>query len=371
MIMKKLDFKVPFSGFASTTFINCFASAYLYMEELKSAEAAGTFCSEWENGSCNSCGNCATKPQALQERFFFLFDTMCGHSSLRCRFDARPSEMCMVINGEAENEDSFYDGGSENTVEFLFGFAGYSFETVTDKSRMQSAITASIDSEKPVIVKLTGHAVPFCLVTGYDGSRYLLPEFRAAQRCPDRAPTLDEIEAAYIFGEKTTPKYTLADGLKRIERVMDSNCRAGLWDEYMKKIGTYGEDSLGGDSPEGRKKRMSRLAQTMWHLFNCHNFAEVFRAYQNDDTKHVYDSIESMRALGGESFAAERQTIHWRFGYTHDLAWSIIGLDECINWSDWKAHYYGDMLEVIIKQLKENDEAVLEAIREMLKKLKQ
>ena len=33
--MTKLDFTIPFSGFASTTFINCFTSVYMYLEGMK------------------------------------------------------------------------------------------------------------------------------------------------------------------------------------------------------------------------------------------------------------------------------------------------------------------------------------------------
>ena len=73
--------------------------------------------------------------------------------------------------------------------------------------------------------------------------------------------------------------------------------------------------------------------------------------------------------LGNPAFCETIKTISWRYGYTHDLAWSLIGLDECINWNDWKSHYYGDMLEVIIDKLKENDEAVLNCIREMIQGL--
>ena len=91
--MPKLGFSIPFSGFGSTTFINCLASVYLYLEGISAKAGNVTFCNEWENGQCNGCGNCATKPQALQEKYFFLFDTMCGHSSLRCRFDGTPTEM--------------------------------------------------------------------------------------------------------------------------------------------------------------------------------------------------------------------------------------------------------------------------------------
>ena len=31
--MKKLDFAIPFSGFCARTFLNCFSSTYLYLED--------------------------------------------------------------------------------------------------------------------------------------------------------------------------------------------------------------------------------------------------------------------------------------------------------------------------------------------------
>ena len=57
--MTKLDFTIPFSGFASTTFINCFTSVYMYLEGMKQEDKGVTRCSQWENGQCSSCGNCA------------------------------------------------------------------------------------------------------------------------------------------------------------------------------------------------------------------------------------------------------------------------------------------------------------------------
>lgn len=104
--MPKIDFTIPFSGFASTTFINCFTSVYMYLENMTLQVENSTFCNEWENGQCNSCGNCATKPQSLQERYFFLFDTMCGRSSLRCRFDGAPTEMEKLIKATPHEDEA-------------------------------------------------------------------------------------------------------------------------------------------------------------------------------------------------------------------------------------------------------------------------
>ena len=180
--MTKLDFTIPFSGFASTTFINCFTSVYMYLEDMRQEDKGVTRCSQWENGQCSSCGNCATKPHAMQERCFFLFDTICGHSSLRCAYDGVPGEMERLINA-----DDFYDGGAADNIEFLFGFGGYDYQAVTDTAVFMERIAASIDRNKPVIAKLKGNSVPFAVITGYDGDEIICPDFRCAQKSPEPA----------------------------------------------------------------------------------------------------------------------------------------------------------------------------------------
>ena len=116
---------------------------------------------------------------------------------------------------------------------------------------------------------------------------------------------------------------------------------------------------------------MNRLAATKWHTFNVHNFAEVFRVFLSDSRdRNIFDTINDVKKLSDPSLREQIHIISWRYGYTHDLAWSVIGLDECINWEDWKSHYYGDMLEVILLKLKENDEAVLTCVKEILRILR-
>ena len=363
--MKKLDFQVPFSAFAPTTFINCFASVYLYCEGMKAEAEQDYECAQREGNPCTGCGHCAESLKAIQEKFFFLFDTVCGHSSLRCRFDGTPTEMEKLIN-----DGGFYDGGGSENIDFLFGFAGYDYRPVTSCSSFLHEITAAIDNDKPVITKLKNSSVPFCVITGYGDNGYYMPEFTGAQKAPDHAPNDNEIDTIYIIDKKTVPKYTLCDGLERIIHIMEYALKEDLWGGYMKKIGTYGPDSLGEDNPEGRKVRMNRLAATMWHTFNVHNFAEVFRVFLSDSQdRNIFDTINDVKKLGDPSLHELIHTISWRYGYTHDLAWSIIGLDECINWEDWKSHYYGDMLEVILLKLKENDEAVLECVKEIVQRL--
>ncbi len=263
-------------------------------------------------------------------------------------------------------------GERRDNIEFLFGFGGYDYQAVTDTAVFMERIAASIDRNKPVIAKLKGNSVPFAVITGYDGDEIICPDFRCAQKSPEPAVTPACIDSLYLIGDRVAPKYTLVDGVEWIERVMDYCLREGMWDGYMKKIGTYGPDSLGADEPEGRKARMKRLAETMWHTFDSHNFAEVFRTYLPGSlNRDAYDSINDVKRLADPAFGESIHTINWRYGYTHDLAWSIIGLDECIDWNDWKSHYYGDMLQVVIGKLKENDGAVLECVRSIIKLLEE
>ena len=78
------------------------------------------------------------------EGIFFLFDTMCGRSSLRCRFDGELTEIHRTIC-----EIGFYDGGAQDNIDFLFGFAGYAYSKITEG--FDRAIAASMDAGRPAI----------------------------------------------------------------------------------------------------------------------------------------------------------------------------------------------------------------------------
>ncbi len=346
---KELAFKIPFSGFAATTFINCFTSTYLFLENIEIIGISQYDCNQRSAGQCDGCGNCGKTPVAMQERWFFLFDTMCGRSSLRCRFDGRPTEMQNLIC-----ETDFYDGGTDDTVDFLFGFAGYEYRKLNDPAAFQDAVVASINAGRPVIAKVQTGAGRFRVLIGYDGDALLCPDFSNAQQKPEAAPTYDEMVALYVVGERIAPRYTFKDGLERIRQVMDYNIRENLWGGYTEKMGLYTADSLGKAGLEERKARMKRVADTMWHTFNCHNFAEVFR---KRDVEELKDPAlgEICAKIGGPYY-----------GYTHDLAWALIGLEERADWSKHYAGYFGEMVELTLYQIAKNDVAVLEAIGQAL-----
>lgn len=352
---KELDFKVQFSAFCDTTFINCFSSTYMFLESIGTRYRDGDLCGK---SGCENCGYCGN-----EGNYFFLFDTMCGRSALRCRFDSEPTKVQKMIC-----ETDFYDGGTDNNVDFLFGFAGYEYRSLTDASLFQDEIAASIDAGKPVIAKVKTGDGRFRVLTGYDGDRLICPDFSNAQHKPETAPSYDELEAIFIIGNKIAPRYDLIDGLKRIRDVMDYNINERLWDDYMDKMGLYTSDSLSHCSIEEKKARIKRVAETMWHTFNCHNFAEVFRRYlpYGSDHSKVYDAFDGMKELRSSEFSDLLDTISRNSGYTHDLAWALIGLEECADWTKHAARYFGEMVELTLDRIKKNDVEIHDAVNKMI-----
>lgn len=347
-----LAFNIPFSGFCGTTFINCFASTYLFLENTTMPAASDYECKQLDGKQCDSCGNCAnggSTPLTVQERYFFLFDTMCGHSSLRCRFDGEPTEMQKMIC-----ETDFYDGGTENNIDFLFGFAGYAYRTLTENTNFKEAIIASVDVGKPTIAKVKTGGGRFRVITGYDGDALICPDYTNAQQKPERAPVYDELDSLYIIGDRIKPRYTLKDGLERICQVMEYNISENLWGGYTEKMGLYTSDSLSKAGIEEKKARMKRVAETMWHTFNCHNFAEVFRNCHHEGLRNP-EMEESRKKIGGPCY-----------GYTHDLAWALIGLEECADWSKHAAGYFGEMVELTLSQIAKNDVEVLAEVKKII-----
>jgi len=342
----ELQFKVPFTGFCSTTFISCFTAVYMFLENL--AVESGYDCKRKDGLQCDDCGNCQK-----QDRYFFVFDTMCGHSSLRCRFDGEPTEMERLIC-----EAGFYDGGTDDNIDFLFGYAGYEYRKLVTPAEFESAIAASVNAGKPVIAKVKTGEDRFRVIIGYDDGALIGPDYDNAQRKPEAPLTYGEIDAIYVFGGKTEPRFGVLDGLERIRRIKEYNIKENLWGGYTEKMGLYTADSLRNADENEKKARMKRVAETMWHTFNCHNFAEVFR---NDYIAELCDP----------ALAAPRKKIGGPcFGYTHDLAWALIGLEACADWSKHAAGYFGEMVELTLSQIAKNDVAALEAVNEIISFLK-
>ncbi len=350
--MKKLDFTVPFSGFADLDFINVLASVLLFLKGTAAEKTDAYACAKQTTGVCTGCGNCRGTLGALQEKTYFLLDTMCGRSSLRCRYDGTPTEMQKWI-GETDADDC----GTEETVEFLFGYVGFAYTTVIDRAAFAAAVKSSVDAGKPVIAKVPGNNGRFRVIIGYDGEELLEPEYEGAQHKPTEHVTMADLQMLYMIGAEIPRRYTERDGLLRIEKVMESNAAAGLWDEYAQNIGWW-FGGMEGTTTEEQYARMKRIADTMWHTFNSHNFAEVFR-------------YRVTKELQTPAFDALQQNM-WAYGYTHDLAWSLIGLNDIIKWGEqWSGMCigYAEMIQLVIYKIKENDEVVLKLVKEALTRL--
>ena len=348
--MKKLNFTIPFTGFSDLDFISVLSSVVLYLENITGA--SGYDCPRETTGSCTGCGNCKKSINRIHEQTYFLLDTMCGRSALRCRFDDTPTEM---QNWIAEKDGC----GSADNIDFLFGFIGYDYRVVTDKAAFADEITRSIEQNHPVIARVSGSHGRFRVITGQEGDRLLEPDYKGAQNLPEQSITYTEIERLYSIGEKIPRRFTETDGLKRIEKIMEYNETAGLWDEYQQRMGWYG--GMDAIPPEERAVRMKRTADTMWHTFNCHNFAEVFRNRITDTLKQPdYDEIQKI--------------INPSYGYTHDLAWSLIGWNDVTDWV--KPHIgivigYAEAVQLILGRIQQNDRDVLAAVKWALERLEQ
>ena len=361
-----IDFHVPFSGFTTVDFINCFTSVFMFIENVELPAVGDYECAKAEGKPCNGCGNCGKggkTPFSVQEAYFFLFDTICGRSSLRRRFDGTLTEMQKWI-GETESDGC----GTDATVDFLFGFAGYEYIKLTGATKFKDAVIASVDSGKPVIAKVKTGNGRFRVITGYDGDSLFCPDYNNAQQRPEKDPVYDDIEIIYIIGNKTPPRYTLTDCLERIVRVMEFNTKEDLWGAYKGMLGWYAFRNPGMENAplEERKARMKRVADTMWHTFNCHNFAEVFRNCR--DNKDFYINISDMKRLYGAEFTELCNTISGPcHGYTHDLAWSMIDIEKQI---DWQKLIYpcgiAEMVELTIARIETNDINALDTIKQIL-----
>lgn len=335
---RELTFNTPFCCLAGTNFINCFASTYVFLENA---------------------------PAEKQDAYFCLFDTMCGRSALRCRYDGTPTEMQQRI-GETD-EDSC---GTDDTVDFLFGFAGYDYRKLTDLASYRDEVTAAINAGKPVIAKVNTGGNRFRVITGYDGDTLVCPDFAGAHNRPEHAPAYDELEALYIIGNKIKPRYTLRDGLERIQTVMEYNIRENLWGGYTAKLWGYEPDGFWNATLEEKKARMGRVAAAMWHTFNCHNFREVL--CQRLSSAELPDSA---RELLDPAFVRMRETvdngyIDGSYNYTHDLAWGLIGIQQSTTYSSHAQCYTNITAWVTIEQIARNDARVLECIKETLETLR-
>lgn len=348
--MLSLPFFIPFTSFADLNFINVLSSVLLYLEGITNVPEVYE-CQKKITGVCNGCGNCKTSLHEMKEQAYFYLDTMCGRSSLRCHFDATLTEMQQWL-------DERNGCGNQETVDFLFGFVGYDYRISADAATFPYEIRTSLENNRPVIARVSGEHGRFRVIIGMDGDTLLEPNYTPSQNLPICGVAYDEIQEVYLIGDQIPRKYTERDGLERIRKIMKYNESAGLWDEYQEKMGWWfgGMENI---PPQERKVRMNRTSDTMWHTFNCHNFAEVFRHRSSDALKDpAYDEIQNI--------------INPSYGYTHDLAWSLIGWNDIIDWTEPHIGIiigYAEAIQLILWRIQQNDREVLAAVQRTLAQL--
>lgn len=175
-----------------------------------------------------------------------------------------------------------------------------------------------------------------------------------AQRAPERDPLPEEISQVIVVTGRQTPEYTLKDGLRRIERVMEENRRLGVWKEAIGAF-RYFDGGLCDADFAILRSRFQRICDMAWAHFNCHNFAETFR-------HRVTAELKDPR------LDAVCRRIDAAYDLSHTRNWQLIALNDC---RDWSSRRYNElewgMCNCVIQCLEElcrSDEEVLNAIRE-------
>ena len=243
-----------------------------------------------------------------------MFDTLSGSISMRCRFDGKQTKMQKQMIGEDESY------GTDDTVDFLFGFTGYGYHKCTDPAAFKDEIMASIDAGKPVLAKIKSGSGRFHVITGYDGEALISPHDYWLSRARPGPPAYDELVALYIFGGKITPRYTLKDGLERICRVREANINEKVWDDYLAKMGGWDiyptVDGLDQADMDEVKRRMERMADTIWYILP-HSLQITLRdccyeEMQNLALKGIWEKIKTLtHYIDSEELAGKLGGIEW------------------------------------------------------------
>ena len=340
-----LDFNFSYNNLEDLTFIQRFATAYAYLET--SAGAMGNARNPDIYGYCAGCRSECKKDEAaaIRCKFFFLFNTMSGNSAIRCRFDGKPTETQELVGDTGEEG---HGCGSDFMIDFLFGYTGYEYRQCTDAAAFRDEVITAVNAGKPVIARVKSGNPRFYLINGYDGETLLCPAFtrywnfetaepiEPDKAAPDGPPAYNELAALYIFGGKTTRRYTLKDGLLNIRRAMERNIREHVLDGYTAKLGGWdpfpADDGFNRASPEERAARALRLHKSARYVFNIVSF---FGAFATDGEPHSHYLHKELWDLDFAELSNHMNEQHWiilnaghKFGVFTDRDWLNIDLSE-------------------------------------------
>jgi len=314
-----IDFNFRFNGYWPLDFINVFASV-MNFEGI----------------------------QEDQGKLYFLYDTICGHNSLRARFDGVPTEIQKRFGDTAEDEN-----GSDDNVDFLFGFVGYEYRKLTDPGAFKDAVTTSVNAGKPVVAKVKAGSGRFRVIIGYDGDELLEPSYEdICHNKPQKSVEYGELETLYIVGDKIRPRYTLKDGLERIRQVMEYNAAEKIWDGWIEKF-TW-DSFCTNDDIEEKQACVKRVADRMWNMNTW--------AFGNGLNNRIHEELRNP-----EFDNICKQACDSAYNTWSDY-WSLIGLAECADWNH-RAFKGGEIYVLVryaLEHIKKCDAEVLEFIKQAI-----
>jgi len=340
--MKKIDFIYPFTGWIGLDLPNCFASLHMFMQKIEGNDEYE--CKAKNGQKCDGCGNCKNTLRGQHERFWFTFDTVSGRTAT-------------ITGWENTNTDIFNEVyNTDDSLDFLMGYNGYSYEKYTDKSVFNKKIIETIDKNTPVLVRTKideNIAYPqqneFSIIIGYDDEKFIIPDTIN----PKIELNIENIEQIYIITDKIKQKYNNIDVLKRLKHIMETNRKNGEWDKYIDAFSKYWDKSQNLD--------IEQLKQKFWFLhrgmiWNCHNFSEA---------SGIWDELKKFEKFKP---ALDRMFVACDLSHTHQ--WQGMSL-----WTtrDWSKKFYNEvewgMFEnaiQVLKLVKEDDEVIYQSIYEIL-----
>jgi len=339
-----IAFNIPLDSVAGKGFIECFAPTYMFLEGIGNGEVKK--CQKGPDGKCVRCGNCGSPD--VQAEYFYMFSAMSGQSTTRERFDGELSGSQKWLSGTRALEC-----GTDDMVEFLFGFAGYEYRKHTDCAKFRDEIITSIDAGRPVIARGKEGDKRFHVIVGYKDNKLLYPRNQSPQ-----GPQFDRLDTLYIIGGKTEPRFSPVDGLRRIQRVLEMNGEEKLWDGYIETMVRLsdGGDKVTKAEVTEKTARMKRVADTMGYTWQMHSFAEALRKCLEKEPQSpaLSDCLKNVDSLVGDIM-----------GYT----WGLVHLKGRMDWSDIHFAAEDGILKIIrlsLQALKETDDKLLETIKEAI-----
>ena len=355
----QLDFKTPFSCMVlNVNFINSFASAYVHMEGI--GDKVARKCGNVKHGLCGAC------------KTFQWFAAMTGESFTRRRYGAAPTEMQKQIGNYGDCLCC-----TDDTADYLFGFAGYAYKKITDPGAFKAAVIASIDSGRPVLAETKTHVH---LITGYNGNRLICPDYKNAQKPPKKSPKYSDIKTLFVIGEKCAPRYKPIDGLRRSKQMIECNISEKVWDRYIEEIqdkimfpqnANWNKES----KPEEQKKVLEELKDAAWCAWGVWNFLCAFEDWMPNNITAKNPVLEGVADTSREQFSLIMEKIWGLCCESMDLGHFInyLSREKRIQWHNAPCPWFwlGKMLVMMVERYKELDMEVLELVKQAITILEQ